>query len=203
MRSQHRFGVALLLLGAFVLSGCGMFGGGREQKRLVCPGSFVAPEIDKLAVFKPGTERRIENVLYGVQIAGINSRCERGEKGIVVSSRIEFRIIDNDPSARTGSFAYFVSVVDAEQNILTKQVYTIAFELDSRQGSMTKREELTERLPLLDVSTGGNYAVVVGLQLTPEQVEFNRAASRPPTQAPLPPVPPANPVPAKSPPPKT
>ncbi|MGH6980047.1 MAG: hypothetical protein ACREFC_02470 [Stellaceae bacterium] len=169
-----------VLAGALLLSACGIMGS-REAK-LVCPASFIAPDTDKLAAFRPGGST-LRDVEFGVQMASINSRCDRADHGMVVDTKIVFRIVANDPAFRAGSFQYFVSVVDAQQNILTKRTYFVPFELDVRQRSTNKTDELVEHLPLLNTSTGGNYAIVAGLQLTEAQLKFNRAGSRPPTVA--------------------
>jgi len=179
--SLRPLAAAFLVLGGLALSGCGWFGGSREAQRLVCPGSYVAPDADKLAVFRPNSDAKLDNVLYGVRLASISSRCERADKGLTVLSKVEFQLVANDGNVRNGSFVYFVSLVDAQQNILTKQAYNMPFEFDPRHRNLTLHEDFAEHLPLLNVSTGGNYAVVVGLQLTPDQLEFNRAGSHPPS----------------------
>jgi hypothetical protein len=183
---RARFGAAIAMAGAFVLTGCGFFGS--KETKLVCPVSFVAPDTDKEAVFKPGGTT-LNDVRYGVQITGINSKCQRADKGLIVDTQVRFFLIANDPSMRAGSFDYFVSVVDGQQNILTKQDYTMPFEFDPRQRSMERQDELIENLPLFNPGTGGNYAILVGLQLTPAQFEFNRASNRRPTIAVAPGVP--------------
>lgn len=45
---------------------------------------------------------------------------------------------------------------------------------------MNKQDEVFANLPLLDVGTANNYAIVIGLQLTEAQLQFNRAAARSP-----------------------
>jgi hypothetical protein len=178
MRGTPSSAAILLVAGAFALSGCswvgGWFGGG--EKKLACPGTFVAPDTDKEAVFKPGGTT-LRDVSYGVQVIGVKSGCQRGETGLVVNTKVNFRLVANDPKLRTGDFEYFVSIVDAQQNILTKQTYRMPFEFGPRLQAMTKQDELIENLPLKDANTGGNYAVVVGLQLTPAQLQFNRAST--------------------------
>jgi hypothetical protein len=172
----------MLMAGAVALSGCGWLFGGGGEKKIVCPGTYIAPDTDKEAVFKPGGAT-LKDVRYGVQVTNVKSQCQRAERGVLVSTKVGFRLVANDPTLRTGNFEYFVSIVDAQQNILTKQTYRMPFEFGPRLQAMNKEEELIENLPLNDVSTGGNYAVVVGLQLTPEQLRFNRGSSRPPTMA--------------------
>ncbi len=171
----------MIMAAAFELSGCGWFGGSKEAK-LVCPPTFTAPDADKMAVFNAGGTA-LNDVRYGVEIADIASKCDRADKGLTVDTKVSFRVVSNDKTLRTGSFQYFVSVADGYKNILTKRTYTVPFEFDARMHDLTTHDELFENLPLRDVSTGGNYAVIVGLQLTEAQLQFNRAAARRPTIA--------------------
>jgi hypothetical protein len=181
-------GTGLLVATALTVAGCGMFGGSKEAK-LVCPVSFIAPDADKLAAFNPGGVT-LSDVRYGVIIDAVNSRCSRADHGIIVDTKVEFRLVSRDPSLRNGNFVYFVSVVDSNHDILTKRTYTVPFEFGPRLQQLTKNDELIENLPLHDVGTGGSYAVVVGLQLTEAQLRFNRAAAHSPAVA----LPPAAPV---------
>jgi hypothetical protein len=172
---MRRWGRVLVVLGAVAASGCSVFGGGAQK--FACPVSFVAPDADKVAVFKPGEGRQLEDVSYGVQVAGVESKCNRVEKGLVVDTKVNFRLVSNDSSVRKGSVTYFVSVVDGQQNILIKRTYVLPFEFDTHERNMAKSDDLIEKLPLLNVATGASYAIVVGLQLTPEQLNFNRSSA--------------------------
>lgn len=172
-------GAAIVMAAGFALSGCGWFGGSKES-RLTCPVTFTAPDADKMAVFNPGGTT-LNDVRYGVQIADVQSKCDRADKGLTVDTKVSFHVVSNDRTLRTGSFQYFVSVVDGYKNILTKRTYTVPFEFDARMHDLNRHDELFENLPLRDVGTGSNYAIIVGLQLTEAQLEFNRAAARRPT----------------------
>ena len=73
---RHVFpGVAVTLAAGLALSGCG----GGKQTKLVCPATFIAPDTDKVAVFKPGGST-ISDVRYGVQISNLHSKCDRADK---------------------------------------------------------------------------------------------------------------------------
>jgi len=171
--------VAAILAAALVLSGCSTFGLGRKQTKLVCPASFIAPDTDKMAVFKAGGST-IGDVRYGVQISNLQSKCERADKGLRVNTQVAFHVVSNDRSLRADAFEYFVSIVDGYHNILTKQIYSVPFEFDARMHDLNKQDEVFANLPLLDIGTANTYAIVVGLQLTEAQLQFNRAAARSP-----------------------
>jgi hypothetical protein len=171
-------GAASVVAGALLLAGCGWIGG--KETKLVCPASFIAPDTDKVAVFRAGGST-FNDVSYGVQITDVQSRCDRADHGLAVDTKVAFHLVSNDRALRAGSFQYFVSVVDGNQNILTKKTYIVPFEFDARLRDMNKQDELVENLPLRDTGTGGNYAIVVGLQLTEAQLQFNRSAAHAPS----------------------
>jgi hypothetical protein len=170
-----RWSAALGLAVALAVSGCGWFGGGEVRQKVVCPGSYIAPDADKVAVLRPGaTATKMDDVLYAVRIDSISSKCERADKGLSVRTTLQFSLAANDPGVRAGNFHYFVSIVDGDQNILTKETYSLPFDFDPRRRQITTSDVLTEDLPLLNVTTGGSYAVVAGLEMTKEQLDFNR-----------------------------
>ena len=181
LMSNRWFAAALAATVTLGLSACGWLGGdSSKEAKLVCPASFIAPDADKVAVFRPGG-KTLNDVRYGVAITRVQNKCDRAGHGLTVDTKVAFRLVSNDRTLRAGSFQYFVSLVDGYENILTKKTSTIPFEFDARLHDMDKQDELIETLPLRNVGTGGNYAVVVGLQLTPAQLEFNRAAAHGPS----------------------
>jgi len=187
MMMPARWRAALVFAVALALSGCGWIGGGGNRQKMVCPGSFIAPDADKVAVTRPGaTATNMKDVLYAVRIDSIDSKCERADKGLSVRTSLQFTLAANDPGVRTGSFDYFVSIVDAHQNILTKKTYSVPFEFDPRRRQITTPETLIETLPLLNPGSGGNYAVVAGLEMTKEQLDFNRHGHAAATPEPAP-----------------
>jgi len=177
--------VAVLLAAGLVLSGCSWIVG--KPGKVVCPASFIAPDTDKLAVFKPGGST-MSDVRYGVQISYLQSKCTRADKGIHVNTQVSFRLVSNDKSLRADAFEYFVSIVDGYQNILIKKTYSVPFEFDARVHTLNKQDLVYSNLPLLDAGTANNYAIVVGLQLTEAQLQFNRSAARAPAVS-VPPAP--------------
>ena len=89
---------------------------------------------------------------------------------------------------KRGDFAYFVAVADAQRNILTKKEYKVSVEFSPRLKQINVSDQVAVGLPLHDLSNGGKYLIIVGLQLTPEQLDFNRKQQQ--EQAPSPSQPP-------------
>src|SRR5260221_44122 len=79
-----------------------------------------------------------------------------------------------DPTLTHGEFAYFIAVADEQRNILNKKEYTVSVEFAPRQNRLQVSDQVAIGLPVRDLSAGGKYLIIVGLQLSPEQLDFNR-----------------------------
>ena len=67
---------------------------------------------------------------------------------------------------------YFVAVTDRAQQIIDKPLFTSQFEFsDKKQASINDEFEL--RIPLSPTATASDHTIILGFQLTPEQIDFN------------------------------
>jgi hypothetical protein len=165
------FGHAAALLLAAMLAGCSS-----SSEELTCPSSAVAPDLDAVAIFVPGVSPNAGGSA-GVQAAGkifnVSQKCEREKGGILINALITINAVRLEPQIQRAEFVYFVAVVDSARNILSEQRFTLGAQFTS-QDFRQYGEQISVHLPLDHVSSGDGYAIVVGFQLTPEQLEFNR-----------------------------
>ncbi|TWB21318.1 hypothetical protein FBZ89_105191 [Nitrospirillum amazonense] len=140
-----------------------------------CP--TVAIVRDASSVGVPGANGQLS---YTAVMPNIEGRCEYAEKGVTMTE--ELRVGASTGPAYTGGplpLTYFVAVTNADRKILTKQTYNVT--LDVSTGSGGSVERLTQFIPLSPEVDGRYYEVLVGFQLTPEQLEANiRFNSKPP-----------------------
>jgi hypothetical protein len=161
--------MAVLAL-ALTLAGCG----GKAEEEMTCPATAVAPDLDAVAIFPPGSAPDPRNLQAAGKIFSINARCDREKGGILVNTAILFNMARQAPQVQRVEYVYFVAVIDSDRNILNEQRFTLTAlfgNSDLRQYS----ERISVHLPLDHVSSGEGYTVVAGFQLTPEQLDFNRS----------------------------
>jgi hypothetical protein len=157
---------------ALGVAGC--FGGGTDSTgKLVCPTPLIAPDLDAAAQLRAGGSGP-DDIRLGIKVMSINTTCRTEKIGLTADMRISFATARSDPTLTRGEFAYFVAVADAERNILNKKEYTVSVEFAPRQNRLQVSDQVAIGLPVRDLSTGGKYLIIVGLQLSPEQLEFNR-----------------------------
>lgn len=181
-----RFRHEIVVLGVLMLglAGCG---GTKSVGKLACPTPLIAPDLEAAADLRPGGSGP-DDVRFGVKLTSVNSKCSSEKVGLSADVRIGFVVARADPKLTRAEFAYFVAVADAQRNILTKREYKVSIEFSPRLNRLNVSDEVEVGLPLHDLSNGGKYLIIVGLQLTPEQLEFNRKQE----QAPPPQPPPAH-----------
>jgi hypothetical protein len=173
---------AALAAAVLGLAGCSWFGGDSDKDKLVCPTAFVAPDLDVYRVFRPGGGTTVADIQFGVRVMTVKATCKQASDGITVDTAITFIAARNDPALQQSDFTYFVAVADGKRNILTKRTFSLRVVFEGRQKEMRMGDTIVEHLPLRKVSAGGAYGIVVGLQLSQQELEFNRKQGTPPAQ---------------------
>jgi hypothetical protein len=155
-----------------LLASCSWFGGG--DKKVACPNTLIAPDLDALTVMRPGGGTSPADIRLGVKLFSAKSSCTGDKSGVATNTDLLFVAARNDPDLKQSQFTYFVAIADAQQNILAKQDFTLQLEFAPKQNQMRISEAIKENLPLRNAAAAQNYTIVVGLQLSPEEVELNR-----------------------------
>ena len=177
-RRCHPARLAAPLLGAALLvalAGCGVF-----DDPPPCPGVNVLQQARQLTLYREGPGRDPTDVAFEVELAKARADCdhdidEEEGGGVEVTFSLPIRAT-RGPAAETDqlSVPYFVALVDGSREIVAKEVFTaeIAFE-DAISRAQTV-EEIEQWIPLGPGETGAAYETLVGIQLTPAQLEASQ-----------------------------
>lgn len=166
-----------------------------EKKKLpvydgTCPSVSVRPDLKQLVEFtdeeKPSEPTRISEV----EIRGVQNTCRIENGGLIMQLDIAL-YGETGPKARAKptdkpSFAYpyFVAVTDEAGNVVSKEIFAASLSYGAKQNDINQTESVFQTMPFPDSAAGKSYNVIVGLQLTPEQLAYNqRLASAPAPKA--------------------
>jgi len=120
------------------------------------------------------------NVGYTGEIEGISSDCRyREDDPIALDLNILFNL-GRGPQASGDqrSYRYWIAVTERNKAVLAKQYFDIPVNFGG-QATTSVQEERSIVIPRANLETsGGNFEVLVGFDVTPEMVEFNRTGSR-------------------------
>jgi hypothetical protein len=165
--------VTVIALAGLALAACGS---SSTPAQVTCPHIMPAPGADTIAFFGPGGSAAKDVVVAG-KITNVDVSCLREKVGLAVNADIEFYATRAGPNIKDATFPYFVALIDPQQKVLVEDAFKAPFPfLPGESYRFLPHEKVTVHLPVRNQGSGSAYTVVVGFQLTPDQIAFNRAA---------------------------
>jgi hypothetical protein len=158
------------------LGGCARY---VEGTTLTCPSAAFLGGTERVTRFEPGRPAAADNVAAEVELADLVHTCKVNDRRAI--STLSFSILaTRRATASTGSLdvPYFVAVADAQGNILAKNNFTARLSFPAGQASVTGLEDIEETVPLTTGLRGPMFEILIGIQLTPEELDYNLARQR-------------------------
>jgi hypothetical protein len=146
-----------------------------------CPFVKTLYDAARYVEFKDNREASA-NVGFSGEIQGVSAGCSyKDEEPIRVAVDVLFEL-GRGPQA-SGSqktFTYWVAVTDRNREVIAKQAFTLPVAFPAGQDRVYLTEHIKEILiPRATATTSGaNFEVLVGFDVTPEMAEFNRLGKR-------------------------
>ncbi len=169
--------LAVLSLALFA-SGCQeMIDRLRGKEPPVCPKVAILSDASKLTLFREGPGRDITDIIYELEVAGYVGDCALKDK----TSHVELVLrpmfdISRGPAAfdGKGEIRYFIAIADR-----AKEIFTAKFKFESDKPRIRHvDDDIILDIPIRSGDTPYNTTVYIGLQLTPDQLEYNRKTKR-------------------------
>lgn len=146
-----------------------------------CPYVKALYDAARYVEFKENKEASA-NVGFTGEIQGISAGCAyKQDEPIRMAMEVLFEF-GKGPTATGGSktFHYWIAVTDRNRDVLAKQSFDVPVSFAAGQDRVFRRETINDIvIPRADTGTSGaNFEVLVGFDVTPEQAEFNRLGKR-------------------------
>jgi hypothetical protein len=158
-----------------------MLGDGDIPNAGPCPLMGVLYESSRVVEFTT-PEERFANVAWTGEMRGVRGLCRytAGEP-IVMNLEVDMAF-GRGPAAegQSHTFRYWVAVTRKDQAPIAKEYFEVKVDFPTGADRLRAREEL-ERIVIpraAETVSGANFEVLVGFELTPEQLAFNRAGKR-------------------------
>ena len=170
---RHAPGAALLLVALSGLAGCG--GADRPQFAPACPQTGILRDGADLTRFRGGGTDLTDIVVDG-RITALTGKCSLDDNTHLHTVLSVSMDITRGPAAigRQSDVTYFISVSKGD-TILDKQDFTfnVNFPRNSEHLRLTG-DQIDLVLPVDPKTSGAAYNILVGFQLTPAELAFNR-----------------------------
>lgn len=166
--------LAALTLAA-VVAGCG---GNKPEP--ACPRAVIPQDAATITRFRDGPGRDLTDVLVTGNIQNILvDQCKYDKSAVDVNNFQIAITADRGPADRskTADFEYWIAIVDPDKKILTRQVFKQHFDFPDNLNHVgtVAGTDLALHIPLKDIMKAPDYQIIVGFQLTPQELEWNRS----------------------------
>lgn len=148
----------------------------RQRNPAPCPNIITLTEAARLIDFDG--DQSIENVAWSAEIEDVSLACRYfADEPIEASVDLDFafgRGPKSDSANRT--YSYFVAVTRANREVIAKETFTI--DVNFKGDAVKRVSESVDKIVIpraTESIAGGNFEVIVGLVVTPEQAVFNRS----------------------------
>lgn len=171
MRSVRAVATASAL--ALVVTGCGLFDKDITYK---CPAVFILDDAKDLTKFKPGPGRDITDILFEAEIVNFVGDCDYDEGEAEIQLSVQIRV-ERGPAnkGRQVAFDYFVAIPKFQSLAEGKSVFEVTGEFEGNRTRMLYQDDLDMTIPVKVPSDGAALEIILGFQLTPEELKYNRS----------------------------
>lgn len=186
--SLEKWTKTVLVMGvaALALTACGtakevlQIGDAAEKNPGPCPEAFALYEAARLVEFK-GSES-YSNVGFTAEINKVRSLCRYvGDSPISADLTMDIAF-GRGPAATqsTATYEYFIAVTRKNIDVIEKEVFPISITFPAGVNIVEATESVGEIIipRATENTSGGNFEIIVGFELTPEQLAFNADGKR-------------------------
>jgi len=142
-----------------------------------CPPILVLKDAAQLVRYRPGPGRDVTDALFDANVANFQAKCkyDRKRTKVNVDLYVDFDVRRGPANTtRKAAFDYFVAIPKFYPAPQGKRVFTTTAAFKGYQTRLRYRDHVELAVPLDPKRPRDEYAVYLGFQLTPEDVEANR-----------------------------
>ena len=146
---------------------------GSPKPPLPCPEVEVLPGADTITIFREGQGRDLVDVRFEGVIVPVSGECQYVDDDTAVVVDLILQIgATKGPAAesQTEEFPFFVAIAETSGKIIAKKIFYSPIEIAEGRRRGAIQEEIEQRIPLKGLKTGGDYVIIMGFQLTKEQM---------------------------------
>lgn len=145
-----------------------------------CPQVEIVNELSVLSDFTNISRPNEDNLITRVFLQPQSYSCDFRGKSVTVDLQMGFQAMLG-PRGRVRasdkpffSFPFFVAVTSPSGNILAKEVFGASVTFEAGEDQHQYVEKLRQIIPISSRESGKNHKVLIGFQLTQDQLNYNR-----------------------------
>lgn len=145
-----------------------------------CPAVEVVDDLHSYYDFTNISKATRESLVSRAELFQMQNSCSYAERSTTVDLQFAFKG-QIGPAGRQGggdspsfSYPYFVAVMSPSGQVLAKEIFAVSLTYGNHQDEQTHYESLRQIIPSYSQANGAGHKIVIGFQLSKEQLELNR-----------------------------
>lgn len=166
-----RSNIFLAATAALALSACAS----DKPEVRACPPAAAVAGVERMTSFRPDGGQDLTDVAFTAQVDSVESVCQYDDDGVEVAMNVLLSA-ERGPAdtAREAALKYFVAIEDGSGNFTAKEIYDVTLPFEGNRRRVGILEEVDITIPTPADKDFSELRILIGLQITPEQVEYNR-----------------------------
>ncbi len=145
-----------------------------------CPQIKIIDELSSLSDFKNPKSPKENQLISRVDILKAQSKCKLSSKSAVIDLKLTFkgtlgtkgRIRNSDKPFF--SYPFFIAITSPSGEIMAKEIFAASLTYGSGENEHIYFENLRQIIPIKSKDIAKYYKILVGFQLTSDQLAYNR-----------------------------
>lgn len=145
-----------------------------------CPEVEVVKDLRTATEFGNSGDMSPANILSRIDLVRADSACAYDEKTVTVDLNLSFSGTRSNTSANKTfmTYPFFVAVTSPSGDILAKEIFSANMTYEAGETTKTYFDKMRQIIPVENQSRGSRHKILVGFQLNPDQLSFNRQTAK-------------------------
>ena len=148
--------------------------------RSPCPQVEIVNDLSSISDFSSPKHQKKEYLISRVDLKSAESTCKLSSKTAIVDLKLLFNG-KLGPKGRNKtsekpffSYPFFVAVTTPSGKIMAKEIFAASITYTAKENEHTYFENLRQIIPIKNKNQANNYHILIGFQVTPDQLAYNR-----------------------------
>lgn len=145
-----------------------------------CPQVAVVEDLKSLTQFEVPSAPTPGEKISTIAMTGLDTKCAVTEHTVAVDMTVRFdgslgpQAAEWNSQSRSFAYPYFIAVTTPTGEILSKEVFAATIRYDAGETAITQQEKTRQVIPLRDDAKPGQYEILIGFQLTEDELNYAR-----------------------------
>ncbi len=145
-----------------------------------CPRIEIIDDLSSLSDFSTPKNTDQSQLISRVDLSSAKSTCKLASKSAIIDLKLMFKGTLGDKGRIKSSdkpffsYPFFIAVTSPSGEIMGKEIFAASLTYGANENEHTYFENLRQIIPIKSKNTAKYYKILVGFQVTPDQLAYNR-----------------------------